>query len=117
MARVAPVVSPCRHGSDTFLENLHNPPCGDWASGCCCCCPCAKQAPAFPDRWPFEAWRAMGCLPSGLTPQELGMAFSRAHRGKRQPRFWSQRGARKPCYSAEELLRSIAALTVWGEGE
>ena len=84
---------------------------------CCCCCPYFRRTPAPPYRLPFEVWRAMGCVPSGVSPQDLGIAFTRAHRGKRQPRLWSQRGARKPCYSAEELLRSLVALTIWGEGE
>lgn len=66
--------------------------------------------PASPNRLPLEAWREIGCLPPGISAQEIRAAFTRAHGGKRQPRLWTPRGARKPCFTAEELLRSLAAV-------
>lgn len=80
----------------------------------CCqivCHQCAGKPPKGPDRLPLEAWRAMGCLPADVEAQELGAAFIRAHGGRQVPRMWSRgRGPRKPAYSAEELLRSLACL-------
>lgn len=80
-----------------------------------CCyvgCPrCAPRPPASPDRLPFEAWAAQGAIPPGVTAQDISVAFIKAHHGKQPPRLWAKgRGPRKPCFSAEELLRSLAAL-------
>lgn len=70
------------------------------------------KPPASPDRLPLETWRAKGCVPPDVSAQEVGAAYSRSHGGRQVPRLWTAKGARKPCYSAEELLRCLAAMRV-----